>query len=87
MADATAVTVADARKGLSEILNRVAYGKEQVVVTRHGRRVAAIVPIGDLDFLSRMRAFVARDDVDRALRELDAGRAKPWSQLRRELGL
>ena len=87
MSDTQAITVADARKGLAEILNRVAYGKEQVVLTRHGRRVAAIVPVEDLHFLSRMRRFVARRDVDRALRELDEGRSKPWDQLRRELGL
>lgn len=87
MTDARAVTVADARKGLAELLNRVAFAKEQVVLTRHGRQVAAIVPIEDLEFLSRMRGFVARGDVRRALSDLDAGRTKPWEQLRQELGL
>jgi len=87
MAVAAAVTVADARSGLADILNRVAYGGERLIVTRHGKELAAIVPMEDLRALERLRRFVARKDVDRAFRELDEGRARPWFQLRRELGL
>jgi prevent-host-death family protein len=82
-----AVSVAEARSGLADLLNRVAYGKERLVVTRHGRQLAAIVPIEDLDLLDRLRGFVMRKDVVRALRDLDSGRARPWQELRAELGL
>ena len=40
-----------ARRDFSETLSRVAYGKKRVVVKRHGRDVAAIVPMSDLDIL------------------------------------
>jgi prevent-host-death family protein len=83
----TAVTVADARHDLADILNRVAYGKERLVITRHGRELAAIVPVEDLKLTARLRRFVARKDVARALDELDTGRASSWEQLRNELGL
>jgi prevent-host-death family protein len=83
----TAVTVADARSDLAELLNRVAYGKERLVITRHGRELAALVPIEDLQLVNRLRRFVARKDVARALAELDAGKAPSWEQLREELGL
>ena len=83
----TAVTVADARSGLAEILNRVAYGKERLVITRHGRELAAIVPVEDLQLVHRLRRFVARKDVARALAELDAGKSASWEKLREELGL
>ncbi len=87
MTAVTAVTVADARSDLADLLNRVAYGKERLVITRHGRELAALVPIEDLQLANRLRRFVARKDVARALAELDAGKAPSWEQLREELGL
>ena len=83
----TAVSVADARSDLADLLNRVAYGKERLVITRHGRELAALVPIEDLQLVNRLRRFVARKDVARALAELDAGKAPSWERLREELGL
>ena len=87
MAGVTAVSVADARSDLAELLNRVAYGKERLVITRHGRELAAIVPVEDLQLATRLRKFVARKDVARALAQLDAGNTSTWEQLREELGL
>lgn len=84
---AMTVSVADARSDLAELLNRVAYGKERLVITRHGREIAALVPMEDLRLAKRLRRFVARKDVARALAELDAGKASSWDQLRIELGL
>ncbi len=45
------IAVIDARKDLADILNRAAYGKERVVLTRRGKDVAAIVPMDDLNVL------------------------------------
>ena len=87
MTAVSAVTVADARSGLAELLNRVAYGKERLVITRHGREIAALVPVEDLQLANRLRRFVARKDVARALAEVDAGKSASWEKLRAELGL
>jgi prevent-host-death family protein len=87
MSAVTAVSVADARSDLADLLNRVAYGKERLVITRHGRELAALVPVEDLQLVNRLRRFVARKDVARALAELDAGKAPTWEQLREELAL
>lgn len=87
MSAQSAVTVADARSGLAELLNRVAYGKERLVITRHGREIAALVPVEDLRLADRLRKFVARKDVARALADLDAGKSAPWIKLREELDL
>lgn len=83
----TAISVADARSDLAELLNRVAYGKERLVITRHGREVAAIVPVEDLKLVNRLRRFVARKDVASALAQLDEGRTASWEQLKKELAL
>jgi prevent-host-death family protein len=37
-----------ARGSFAEMLNRAAYGKERVVVTRRGKALAAIVPMEDM---------------------------------------
>jgi prevent-host-death family protein len=87
MSNASSISVADARSDLAELLNRVAYGKERLVITRHGRELAALVPVEDLKLTTRLRRFVARKDVSRALADLDAGQAASWEELRGELGL
>ena len=58
---------------------------ERVVVTRHGREIAAIVPMGDLGLLDRLRDLARARDLDDALAELDAGASIPWRELRKDL--
>jgi prevent-host-death family protein len=42
------VPVTKARADLADLVNRVVYGGERIVLTRHGRAVAAIVSADDL---------------------------------------
>jgi prevent-host-death family protein len=42
------------RIDIAEVANRVVYYKERVVLTRHGRRIAAIMPIEDLETLKEL---------------------------------
>jgi len=48
------VPVVDARNDLAEILNRVAYGKERVVLTRRDKDVVAIVSLEDLRLIEQL---------------------------------
>lgn len=41
------VNVAEAKKRLSDLLGRVAYGGETVIITRRGRPMAKLVPPAD----------------------------------------
>ena len=43
------------RSNLSQIINLAAYGREPVIVTRRGLKVAAVVSFEDLKFLMRMQ--------------------------------
>jgi prevent-host-death family protein len=81
------VSTADLRRNLAELVNRVAFGKERVVLTRHGKQVCALVPIEDLSLLERMREAAGRQDVADALEDRSAGESIEWTALRRELGL
>lgn len=38
------INVAEAKKRFSELLGKVAYGKEQIVITKKGRPMARLVP-------------------------------------------
>ena len=43
-----------ARTRFAEVLNRVAYGRERIVLNRHGRGLVAIVPVEDLELLKAL---------------------------------
>lgn len=58
------IAVTKARKIFAELLNRVVYGGEEVVLTRHGKAVAGLVSAEDLELLRQVRA--ARLDLTRA---------------------
>ena len=81
------VTTADARKNLSELLNRAAYGGERFVVTRHGKELVAIVPLEDLALLDRIRRLLEEREFEAALREMAEAGTVPWDEVRRDLGL
>ena len=43
------IGVADAKRNFSDLLGEVRYHHERFIIERHGKPVAAIVPIDDLD--------------------------------------
>jgi prevent-host-death family protein len=47
------VPVTQAREELAELINRVAYGRERIVLTRHSKPVAGIVPAEDRAWLEQ----------------------------------
>ena len=50
----TEVTTTEARDSFAELVGRVAYGKERVVITRNGKRQAVVVPVEDLERLEAL---------------------------------
>ncbi|SDO87294.1 prevent-host-death family protein [Actinacidiphila guanduensis] len=50
------VPVTQARAQLAELINRVVYGGEQVVLTRHGKPLVALVSAADLQRLRDLDA-------------------------------
>ncbi len=49
--EGAALTAAEARDRFAEMLDRAAVGKERIVLTRGGEKLAAIVPIEDIEAL------------------------------------
>jgi prevent-host-death family protein len=46
------VSVSDARESFADLVNRVAYGGERIVVARHGRDLVGIVSMADVQRLA-----------------------------------
>ena len=61
---AESVNVAEAKRRFSDLLGRVAYGGETVVITRRGRPMAKLVPHGVAgeESLAAVRGWLAPDD-------------------------
>ena len=43
------VSVAQAKRELSDLCNRAAYGRDTIIVTKRGKPLAAIVSVADLE--------------------------------------
>ena len=55
------MTTKDAARTFSEVVSRVAYARERLILTRRGRKLAAIVPLEDLEELEHRRAAEPAD--------------------------
>ena len=73
------IAVIDARKDLAEILNRAAYGKERVVLTRRGKDVAAIVPMDDLAILEAIEDHMDLAESEKILERVKRGSEETFS--------
>ena len=77
--------ISETRGDFSSTINRVAYGGERVVLTRHGRRVAAVVPVHDLELLEALEDARDLDEVRAALADPENEQPISWEELKAEL--
>jgi len=77
-----------ARAKFADLLNRVIYRSEPVVINRHGKPCAAIIPIHALASVERLMQFIGEDRALKALEDEQEGK-EPHSdeEVRRQLGL
>jgi prevent-host-death family protein len=87
MASASTMTAKEAREKFSDLVNRTAFAKERVVVTRNKRRVAAMVPVEDLELLELLEDHVDLQAAKRVLIEARKHGTRPWAEVKAELGL
>ncbi len=66
-------------------MNRVAFRRERIVLHRHGKDVAAIVPIEDLEILEQLENRMDLDAARAALNETEP--RDSWTKLKKGLGL
>jgi prevent-host-death family protein len=82
-----AVTTAAARKNFSDLINRVAYGKDRVVLTRRNKALAAVVPIEDIALIEEIEDREDLKAARAAIRDIRRNGTVPWTRIKKELGL
>ena len=79
------VSTAEARKKLAEIVNKVAYGKEPIVLTRRGEEIAALISMEELKLLQLIEDYIDIEDARKVLAE--PGKNLSAEKFWKELGL
>ena len=79
----TTISTAEARKNFAGIVNQVAYGKEPIILTRRGHKVAALVSIDELELLQQIEDYIDIEDAKKALTEPgeNVSAKEVWKQL------
>jgi prevent-host-death family protein len=83
------VPVREFRAELASLIDEVADRREHIVITRRGRRAAAVVPIDEYDALEETAEILSDHkmmaSIDKGRRELAAGRSVSLDELRAEV--
>jgi prevent-host-death family protein len=81
------VSTVKAREQLSTVINRAAFGKERIVLTRRGKEVAAVVPIEDMKLLEELEDRIDLEEARAALAEAKSKGTISWEKIKADLGL
>jgi prevent-host-death family protein len=85
--EVSGLDVTEFRNRISETLNRVAFGKERVTITRHGKALVALVSVEDMRLLEAIEDRVDLEQAQAALKEAEADGTTPWEEIKERLGL
>ncbi len=80
------VTAKQLKEPSADVLGRVMYGGERVPVTRHGKEVAAVVPIEDARLLDELEDVLDAHDALAAIEEAEREGTISLAELRKRLG-
>ncbi|HYV43961.1 MAG TPA: type II toxin-antitoxin system Phd/YefM family antitoxin [Myxococcaceae bacterium] len=75
MADPIEIPASEVREQISDILSRVAFGGERVIISRNGKPQVALIPIADLKRLEKLQAYM-RQSAGEALERIRAQAAE-----------
>ncbi len=76
MNNVPAVSLGDLRKDLGEVVNQATFAGRRTAVTRHGKTVAAIIPVEDLELLDELERRADLEALRQARREDDGTRIR-----------
>jgi prevent-host-death family protein len=79
------IKASDARQDFAELLNRVAYSGERIVLHRRGKNVAALVSLEDLELLKAIEDRLDNQAAEAA--HAEGGEPVPWEKVKADLGI
>jgi prevent-host-death family protein len=85
----TRLAAAKVRQDFAEAVNRVAYGRERIVLHRRGKDLAALISLEDLALLEKLEDRLDAEEAEKILAESKAKGAKPvrWEKAKKALRL
>lgn len=85
------ISLSKARNDFSDLVNRVNYSGEKVIIEKHGKEIAAIVSMDDFKLMERLlekiEDYIDVRDAGTALEEYERGEFVPLESLAAELDL
>ncbi|MBI4590825.1 MAG: type II toxin-antitoxin system Phd/YefM family antitoxin [Candidatus Rokubacteria bacterium] len=81
------VEATTARNAFSDVVNKVAYGADRVIIERRGKPVAAVIPMEDLRLLELLEDRLDIEAARKALADPKNRRRIPWQKVKADLGL
>ena len=79
------LNASSARAAFAKAVNKVVYGGERTVIRRHGRNVAAVVPMKDLETLEALEDRLDLEEARKIMK--NPGRLVAWERIKADLGL
>jgi prevent-host-death family protein len=83
----TELSLVEAHERFLEVVDRAEEAKERIYLTRSGKRIAAIVPIEDVEAIEKIEDRIDRRALKRARAEMAVKGTIPWEKVKAELGL
>lgn len=63
------ITTTKARDSFADIISKIAFGKERIILTRNGREIAAIISVEDLENLEEFEDLADLEQARKAIAE------------------
>ena len=81
------ISVSNARKEFSEIVNKACYGGERIIIQRQGKDCVAIVPISDLEIIEFVENHVDISEAQQVQMEAKEKDIEVFEELLDDLGM
>lgn len=81
------VSAREARANFADLIGRVSYGNERIIIRRRNKPVVAVISVEDLAFLEEIEDQLDLIEAKKALQQAKKKGEKPipWEKIRKEL--
>ncbi len=79
------INTVKARAHFSELVNRTAYGKERIIISRRGKDLMVLIPLEDLRLIELAEDLIDVKDAEIALKEYEKGQVVPLADIEQRL--
>jgi prevent-host-death family protein len=76
------ITVTEARKNFSDIVNNVGFNDETQIITRNGKQIVAIIPIEELRWADEMEDKMDLEAAEKASKEIETNGVIDWKKVK-----